>query len=485
VPDTRIFRQFSRYGPREWIAVALGCLLLVDVLLTSEAGFIFGLTQDDLMNAHWALTRSWLQLALDTLTFWKVSPVYRPVGTAVVKVIYSFGRMNVFEWRCFYGALFYTAILLSFAAAWRLTSRFPVALMAALLMAFHAAFRWLYFSMSFIFDVTALIFSCLFLLVWSRARKKGNYLWKAVAVGLLICGMQCKEIALDAIVFAALYELIFDPPISLRRIPSWIAERPLLVICAAIGIVFAVSRLSGTNAMAQFPQYHLWLSPSAYFSHMSTWMRQIYPDPITYRAAWVVAPGLIVAFWSSWRLALWSLLSFCAGVLPVAFIQQRGAQDLFVPSLPLAILVALAFDGICGAVAGIVPHAGRRRETVKVVLVGIVCLLIVLRQGSVKYRQDSFALTRRDIAFERTLEAARNLNLRPDPDGRIVVDSDPFEDFPWGDLFVFRLAFDSPQLQVKRPSQLSDEERREDDLGQWRHISWNDGRWMNLGGGKR
>jgi hypothetical protein len=477
--------QFPRFGIRSWIALVLLCLLLVDVLLTAAAGFKFGFAQDDLMNAHWALTRSWLQLASDCLKFWTVSPVYRPAGVAFVKIIYSASRMNVFEWRWFYGALFCSAILLSFAAAWRLTNRFPVALIAALLMAFYTAFRWLYFSMPFICDVTALIFSSLFFLVWFQAREEGNYLYKALAVGLLICGLQCKEIALDAIVFTALYELIFDPPTSLRRVPSWIAERPLLVICAVVGIVFAVSRLSGNNAMALFPQYHLSLSPSAYISHISAWMRQIYTDPITVRAAWVVLPWLILAIWSSWRLTLWCVLAFCIGVAPVAFIQQRGAQDLFVPSLPLAILVALAFDGLCEAVARIFVRAGRPREIVKCVLVGSVCVLIVLRQGSVKDRQGSFALTRRDIVFERTLEDARNLKPRPGPDSRIVVDSDPLEDFPWGDLFVFRLAFDSPQLQVKRPSQLSDDERRDDDLGRWRHIGWNDGRWMNLGSGKK
>ncbi len=462
--------QFPRFGTRSWIALALLCLLLVDVLLTAAAGFKYGFAQDDLMNAHWALTRSWLQLASDCLRFWTVSPVYRPAGVAFVKIIYSFGRMNAFEWRWFYGALFCSAILLSFGAAWRLTNRFPVALIAALLMAFYTAFRWLYFSMSFIFDVTALIFSSLFLLVWFRAREKGNYFWKALAVGLLICGLQCKEIALDAIVFAGLYELILDRPNSLRRVP-------LLAICSCIGIVFAVTRLTDPNSATQFSGYAVSLSPGNYFSHLSTWMRQIYTDPITVRTACVVLPWLILAIWSSWRLTLWCVLSFCIGVAPVAFIQQRGAQDLFVPSLPLAILVALAFDGMCEAVARIFARPGKPREIVKGVLVGIACLLIVLCQGSVKERQGRFALTPRDLAFERTLEDARNIKPRPGPDDRIVVDSDPFEDFEWGDLFVFRLAFDLPRLQVKRPSQLSDDERREDQRGLWRHVS--------LGSGKR
>jgi hypothetical protein len=470
--------QFPRFGIRSWIAVSLLCLLLVDVLLTAAAGFSYGFTQDDLMNAHWALTRSWLQLASDCVRFWTVSPVYRPAGVAFVKIIFSFGRMNTFEWRWFYGALFCSAVLLSFAAAWRLTNRFPVALIAALLLAFHTAFRWLYFSMSFIFDVTALIFSSLFLLVWFRAREKRNYLWKALAVGLLISGLQCKEIALDAIVFAGLYELILDRPTSLRRIP-------LLAICACIGIVFAVSRITAPNSVTHSSGYAVFLSPSNYFLHMATWMRQIYTDPITVRAAWVVLPWLILAIWSSWRLTLWCVLAFCIGVVPVAFIQQRGPQDLFVPSLPLAILAALALEGLCEAVAAILPRAWGPRETVKSALVGFVCLLIVLRQGSVKDRRGSFALTRRDIAFERTLESAKNLNPGPGSDGKIVVDSDPFEDFPWGDLFVFRLAFDSPQLQVKRPSQLSDDERREDYLGQWRHVSWDGGAWIDGDDGKR
>jgi hypothetical protein len=464
----------------KWIATALGCLLLIDALLTSSAGFIFGFTEDDLMNAHWALTRSWLQLAFDTLKFWTVSPVYRPAGAIFLKIIYSLGGMNLFEWRCFYGALFCTAILLAFATAWRLTNRLPVACIASLLMSFHAAFRWLYFGMGFIYDVTALIFCCGFLLVWLRTRENSSDWLVALASGVFILGLQCKEIALDAIVFAFLYELIFDPPRSINGLTTWITRRPLLPICACVGIVFAVSRLGGQNALTQFSQYRLSLSPTVYLSHMAAWMRQIYTEPITLRAAWAVAPWLIAAFWSSWRLALWSLLSFCGGVLPVAFIEMRGAQDLFVPSLPLSILAALAFTGVCEAIARVFLRSGTARETAKAVLVGIVCLLIIIRQGTVKDRQGSFALSPMDRVVGEAVEAARNLNPRPDRDGRIVVDSDPF-DSQWEDLSLFRLAFNAPQLQVKRPSQLSGEERQADELGQWRHIGWNGSQWVNLG----
>jgi len=463
------------------MALALGCLLCVDILLTAAAGFRFGFTHDDLMNAHSALTRNWLQLASDTIRFWTVSPVYRPTGIAVLKLIYFVCGMNLLGWRLFYGALFCAAVLLSFASAWRLTGRFPVAVITGLLMSFHAAFRWLYFGMGFIFDVTALIFTCLFLLVWFHARTSGSYLFAALSLGLLILGIQCKEIAIDAIVFAGLYELVFSPPVSIRGTAAWIAERPILVIGACVGIVFAVTRLTDYNSLTQLPAYRLSLSQRGYFPHMAAWMRQIYTQPITARAGLIVVPCLMAAIWSSWRLSLWSMLSFCIGVLPLAFIEQRGAQELFVPSLPLAILAALAFDGICEAAARILPDgSGRNSETVRGVLVGIVCLLIVLRQGSVNDRQGGFTFNPPDLAIGRALESVRNLTPRPDPNGRIVVDSDPFESFEWADLFLFRLAFESPQLEVKRPSQLSDDDRRDDAVGKWRHIGWNGVGWTSL-----
>ena len=458
--------------------------MLIDALFTSKAGFAFGFTEDDMMNAHWALTRNWPQLLMDVFRFWRVSPVYRPAGITVLKTIYSVAGMNLFVWRCAYGALFCTAVVLSFATAWRLTNRSPVALIAGLLMSFHMGFRWLYFGMGFIYDVTALIFTCCFLLLWFRARTNGNFVFAAFGLIVFAFGLQCKEIAIDGIVWASLYELIFDPPASRRHIAAWIVRRPLLLICAWIAIVFAVSRLNGTNALTQFPQYRVSLSPNAYFSHMAVWMRAIYMEPITSRAAFVVAPCLIMAFWSAWRLALWSILSFCVGVLPIAFIQLRGVQDLFVPSLPLAILVALALVGICEAVAEIFLRAGAHREAVKSILAGIVCLLIVLRQGSGKDRRGSFTFTAMDMVVGQAFEAAKDLKPGPNPNDGIVVESDPFKDSQWEDLFVFRLRFDSPRLQVKRPDQLNDADRREDGLGQWRHIGWKNGEWINLATGQ-
>jgi hypothetical protein len=319
----------------------------------------------------------------------------------------------------------------------------------------------------------------LFLLAWFRARNTGSRLWAALAIVLFILGIQCKEIALDAVVFAAFYELIFDPPNSIRSVPKWLTRRPVLVICVGVGIVFAISRLAGSNAMTQFSGYRPTLSARLYFSHMSLWVREIYAQPITTRSSWIFVPSLIAAFWSSWRLALWSVLSFLMGVLPVALISQRGVPDLLVPALPLAILAALAFNGICEAIAAILVPAGQPREILQGALTGMVCVVIILSQGTVQHRQGDFALTGMDSIVNRVMQATPKLTPRPNPNGKIIVDSDPFGDSQWEDLFAFRLVFDAPQLQVKRPSQLNADDRRGDRLGEWRHITWNGGAWMN------
>jgi hypothetical protein len=112
-------------------------------------------------------------------------------------------------------------------------------------------------------------------------------------------------------------------------------------------------------------------------------------------------------------------------------------------------------------------------------LVGIICLSIVLRQGSVRDRQGAFTLTSTDLVIQSALDSLQNLKPAPGPGDKILVESDPFGS-QWEDLFLFRVVFDSPRLQVKRPSQLDDNERREDAQGQWRHISWDATRWVYL-----
>jgi hypothetical protein len=464
---------------RGGIIPAFAAIIFLNSLLTARAGFRFGFTEDDLMNAHWALTRGWWPLLSDILKFWTVSPVFRPVGTAFVKAIYATGGMNLIVWRCFYGALLCFAVSLSFLAAERITNRLPVAFLTGLLLSFYPAFRWLYFGMDFIYDVIALLFVCLFLLVWFRARETSSKYWALVAVALFILAIQSKEIAVDAIVFATVYELIFSPPDSLRSIPKWIARRPVLLVFMSVGAVFAISRLTGPNSLTQMAGYRPSLSAGTYFSHMSAWLRQLYGQPITTRSTWLVLPCLVMAFWSSWRLALWAFLSFLLGVLPVAFILQRSVAVLLVPALPLAILTALAFDAICEAIAAILLRPGQPRVILRSALAGIVCVVIVLRQGSVRDRQSDFTLTRMDSIVNRVLQATQQFTPRPNPDGKIIVESDPFGDKQWQDLFAFRLAFDAPQLQVKRPSQLNDDDRRGEARGEWRHIEWNGRFWTD------
>src|SRR5258705_9767371 len=101
----QLFRKIEPVSLPVSIRVLLIALVFANICVTAFDGFHFGFTHDDLMNTHWAISRSWTDLALDCARLWRVSPVYRPAGVLWLKSVYSLFRMDVFYWRVAYGAL--------------------------------------------------------------------------------------------------------------------------------------------------------------------------------------------------------------------------------------------------------------------------------------------------------------------------------------------------------------------------------------------
>lgn len=177
--------------------------------LTATGAMRFGFVHDDLMNIHWAATRSWTSLTTDVFRIWEVSPVYRPFAELVLKCGYQAFGMNIIAWRLCYGVLLCIMTASVACAVWMLTRSTVAGAAAGVLAGFHPFLGNLYFSMGFIFDVLACILTCAFLItyIWARCRPA----WTWVLPGLLlIFALESKEIAVAALVMAALYELLLS-----------------------------------------------------------------------------------------------------------------------------------------------------------------------------------------------------------------------------------------------------------------------------------
>ena len=185
-------------------------LAAANAALTAAGAMRFGFGHDDLMNAHWALTRPWGALLRDTFRIWEVSPVYRPFAELVLKCGYSAFGMNVTAWRICYGMLLCGMAAAVAAAVCMLTRSTLAGATAGVLAGFHPFLGNLYFSMGYVFDVLACTLTCGFLIAYVWARRKPAWTWVVPGL-LLILALESKEIAVAALVMAGFYELFVFP----------------------------------------------------------------------------------------------------------------------------------------------------------------------------------------------------------------------------------------------------------------------------------
>ena len=170
--------------------------------------------------------------------------------------------------------------------------------------------------------------------------------------------------------------------------------------------------------------------------------------------------ALLLAAWMGRRdrRMLWAVASFLVGVLPVAFIPQRGLEAVVVPLIAIGALVGVVLDRVLWRPFGWAALAG-----------------ILLMQGSPEARAGGWQVREVDRVIGEVLAATRDLCPRPTVGEHVVIESDPFEEMEWGDVFVFRLVWNEPELRVHRRSQVKAEE-----LARARRLEWNGGRWREM-----
>lgn len=445
-----------------WILVAVA---LVDSLVTAGCGFRFGFTHDDLMNTHWGLTRSWTALLTDILAIWRVSPIYRPTGVTLLKGIHDIAGMNILLWRWIYGALLVSMTAVTIILGTRLSGRLLVGSLAGVLMGFHAGLRPLYFGMGFIYDVLAYTLGGLTMLAYLRGRS-GDWRWGLTTMLLLCLTLEAKEVGVAAVAFIGLYEVLLTPPRPLRSKLFW------AVVLA--GLIFSVGRIVDPNSVAnQFASYKVHASPTIYLMRIGIWTKDLLRLQDDSEAAafangcWTLAAAvvLLVIFYRH-RLGQWGVLSYLTGVLPVAFIPQRGLEAVALPLLPLAVASGLLLVVVIDRLPGSLLRA--------VAVMGIAGIALYY-QGKPDERVASSKFREVDNVIMTALADLPHLSPQPRPSDHFLIESDPFEEMDWGSCFLFRLYSDLPFLDVRRTGKVTPAELVSTP---WRRITWNNGHWQ-------
>src|ERR1035441_7747289 len=136
---------------------------------------------------------------------------------------------------------------------------FPYTTLFRSLVAYHAGLSMLYYNTAFIYDVLCFSFYMGAFLCYGRVRAQGRLLRgseTALVMGLYLCALDSKEMALTLPIVLLAYEWIYHPgngrPTAWTPggIARWLrGPGRVMLYCAVLNLVYLEGRAFGPNAL--------------------------------------------------------------------------------------------------------------------------------------------------------------------------------------------------------------------------------------------
>ncbi len=351
---------------------------------------------------------------------------------------------------------------------------------------YHSHFLSLYWNSGTVYDILCFFFYFSAFLYYIGIRKRQSYLnlRQVLAVlGLYVCALNSKEMAVTFPLFIGVYELLYHPPAawSGKTLGQW---------------VMGEGRVSGIAAVATLP--YLWnrtYSPQSPYVNLDaytpviSWEKYIhtyaYYLHLLFHAPWFEKPpvhlklltllgSLLVIAWATKSAAL----KFCwvfivLSVLPIVFVPLRAGFVLYIPmvgwAVYAAILLVRARDFLFETVrrlwlrlsawvqraARLTARSARRlwlRLTVwvqpkQLLLFSLAVFVLVRWNWEERTNLEGGNVELQQVVRSMTLQLSE---LHPTlPKGaRVLFLSDPFEGRDYDTLFLLRLYYKDRTLEV-------------------------------------
>jgi len=390
-------------------------------------GLHTGFTHDDLMNGHRSLQISWSKLLGDAVIFFRPSDLYRPVGGILYKACYDFVGYSTEPLR----AVCFTVAILNawfvFLLTHKLSGNRTTAALASLFYGYHPGLTQIYLSSGFCYDIFSFFFYFLGLLIYTSCKPRPlTYL--AVFI-MYVLALDSKESAVTFPVMLLLYELLWN---------GFQIRRMLMPVLTGIATVaFLLGRVYGPAGIGTLGgAYGTGVSITEYLKHLAHFLGEMLTIPNAvqpWHAALCAATLILIAVFRKWNELRFGAAFFLVGILPVAFIQERGMDAVYI--------AAVGFF-LCGAaiLTRITP------PRFYLALFGVI-LVLTFRRLDRKPRYISFEEERNHIVDIQEQIKAQYPTL---PKGtRILIDKDAYEErFGFGILFQIRLIYNDPTLVV-------------------------------------
>jgi hypothetical protein len=456
-------QQIAGSGP--WQKLAFALLTLAYFLYFNWDGLWTHFAADDMMNMSSYWRPGPIRLALDLFMPWR-GP-YRPMaGLFYLPMLHWFG-LNPLPYHAVMLALLLGNLYLVYRFARRLGCSELQAGLAALVAAYHAGLSMLYYSTAFIYDVLCFSFYMAAFLCYARVRAQGRLLRSgetALVLGLYLCALDSKEMALTLPVVLLAYEWVYHA--GNGRIAAWLrGPGRMTLYCVALSLVFLYGKAFGPDALLHAQGYQAAFSLHRVFAFERAAMDDLFLAWGSFTWRGVVAVWVLLCY-LAWRRQR-PVLRFCwiflmLTPLPLAVLEGRGAACLYIPLAGWAVFAVVVLTDVAGAAARfLVKEPMFRRVGYGGLFAAILCASFFFwaqKNDRLKrtFVRDSMADVGRQTAG--VLARLRGLNPRVKPGTHVAFLNDPFDG--WDMAFIAELWFRDRSLQfhLQRKAPLPPEE---------------------------
>jgi hypothetical protein len=447
--------------PFIWRILA-GLFIATFFLAFTWRGLLMYFSGDDVMNLYGYCSRPVADLVRANILFW--TPYYRPFGGVIYRALFSLFGFNPRPLYILYYASFLLNLYLAYVVLKRISGSGETAALGTLIWSVHGNFAYLYYNAGSLYDVYCFLFFFLALLVYIRARERGEYLrgWNLVAfVASFICCLNSKEMGATLPPILIVYELLFHTPRWRRAADAgrWLiheGQGALLTGICLIGYIPAKTSAQGLGGTPAYISHFTWPA----FLHDT----EVYLGYLTYSSHPFTAAGVIV-FYSMLaavalllrsRLMWFGLLFFQITLLPVSFVSAREGFVLYLPNIGLALYLAVLLAWIKEKLVIVSPPSLRlsRSMAIALIFVSTAAALGVIHRSHWRPAPPSS-----DAPIKITKEQLLRMHPKLDHGSRLLFVQTPLDGGAWDLFFTVRLIYldDDPfitQLNGPIPQQI-------------------------------
>ena len=398
-----------------------------------------------------------------SLTF--SNSVIRPMGSLYYVLLFKMFGFNPLPFNAVRLAVVAVDALIFFFLAARISGSRMVAALATVFIAYHADLGNIAYVGSFIYDALCGGFYFAALLYYLRCRNlygRLNLSRTCLFLGMYICALNSKEMAVSLPVVLFAYELLYQFPRTwktaeaLRRI---LADAGAAIAAIAVTIVFIAVKMLGSGSLATQEGFQPAYTWARLFETNIHYLNTIfYTTRFTAELTVLVWAALLyIALRNGDRRLLLLWVWVVATPMPIAFIPGRGGACLYIIAAGWAMVVAILSEALARRIAR---EPVLARLPIQAVVTCLLLAEVVLYGYETEWRH-GYAEHAYLQDGQKTLSLIRQfqqLPVRPPHGSRIVFLNDPFTGYDT--LFVASLWWNDHSLSIKlqNHAHLSDRE---------------------------